>query len=426
MQYRHYRHILDSIDKVRQAKGHAKHPLMKEFMQDRLFARVMKYTLDSSMTFKCRSINEHPNPMDGDIFDMLDHMNESESINNEVKHRLAAIASNSDAGFELTNMILSRKPRCGVSVKTMHNLFPGTIPYFPYMRCSGIDKADNIKFPCYSQLKADGEYFDIFCMDVPKFQTRNGKIADFRYVDILDIPILNGKVCGEALMLNPDMDSFMERKDGNAIINKALYGRMSEEEANRVRFQFWDLIDFDSPDMVYHKRMEDMKEFQVPLIECRIVNNWDEAWDHYEEVRSRTLNGVNMKLEGTILKNFDGKHIDGTSPDQIKVKAEKECELEVIDTVPGTGKYTGMVGSLRCISSCEGLITDIGMGLSDEDREKEDWPGQIISVKFNSCGKSKAKTTYALTHARLIEKRVDKNHADSLEYIRKVKEAKRR
>lgn len=420
--------VLTNIEMIRQASGHAKFPILETCINgNKLFKKVIQYTLDSSKTYKCSSVKRvSPTSSPTYLFDQLDFMNESRSITKVEKEKLARIASQSEAMFKVVNMILERKLRCGVDVKTINNLFPGIVPYFPYMRCSGLDKIKHLVFPCYSQLKADGEYFDVFCESAPIFQTRNGKRADFRFVDCTDIPIMNGKVMGEALMLRRNGDGFMSRKDGNAIINKGIYGLLTSGEAERIRFKFWDMTEVGYPGKSYSDRLSDMNIYQVPLIENKIIYDMSEAWDHYDEVRNRKLKGIPMKLEGTVLKNMNGLYEDGTSLDQFKLKAEKECELEIFDTVEGTGKYRGMVGSLRCRSSCGGLVTDVGMGLSDEDRARTDWAGEIISVKFNSVSKSKAKEHYALAHARLIEPRLDKTTADNLEYIKKVKEAKRR
>ena len=423
-----YGAVLGIIQEIKEAKGHAKHPLIVKYINENvLFAKVVEYTLNTSRTFKIKkvkwTVDADPSL---DLFAFLDYLNDKRGATKEDRAGLAACASGSDQKFQVVNIILDRKLGCGCTVKTMRDLMPGFVPYFPYMRCSGLDQLKKIVFPCFSQLKADGEYFDVFLQRAinssPKFQTRNGKIADFSLVpNILPriFPTTDIKFSGEALLLKEDGSGYEDRKDGNAIINKALYGLLSQEEANRIRFSFWDVDVENRGPLHYRDRWETIQQLNVTTIECRIVNNMEEAWAHYDEVRARGL-------EGTILKNFDAPWKDGTSMNQIKLKAEKECELEVYDVVPGKDKYHGMVGSLCCKSSCGQLLTDVGMGLSDADRAMDDWPGQIITVKFNAVTKSKVKETWAMSHARLVDARPDKSEADDLAYIKKVKEVKRK
>lgn len=419
-----YGTVLNIIQEIREAKGHDKHPLIVEHLKENeLFAKVVQYTLDTSRTFKIKkvkwTVDADPRL---DLFAFLDYLNGKRGATNEDRAGLAACASTSDTKFQVVNILLERKLRCGLTVKTLRDLMPGFVPYFPYMRCSGLDQLKKIVFPCFSQLKADGEYFDVFLRKglnfQPKFQTRNGKVADFSLIGDL-WPSGPAKLSGEALLMKEDGSGYEDRKDGNAIINKALYGLLSQEESDRIRFCFWDVVFEGTETANYKYRWKDIQEMGLNTIECRVVNNMEEAWLHYDEVRARGL-------EGTILKNFDGCWKDGISMNQIKLKAEKECELEVYDTVPGTGKYMGMVGSLCCRSSCGDLLTDVGMGLSDEDRQRDDWVGQIITVRFNATTISKAKQTWALSHARLVDTRPDKNEADDLQYIMNVKEVKRK
>lgn len=423
----HWKEILDALAEIKAAKGNAKHPLiLKHINENYYFTQVVWYTLNTSLTYKISKAKKvHKTPYQNEeLYEFLEHMNDRKGATNEDRAIIAEIAAEDPEGYKLQviNRILSRKLDCGCTVKTLNNIKPGFVPYFPYMRCSDLAMIHKITFPCYSQVKADGEYFDIFCSkDVDTvFQTRNGKVADFSLVDTSAFEELgNSKVSGEALLWKEDRSGYEDRKDGNAIINKALYGGLSQEEADRIDFAFWDIVFRDEVPSHYIMRWKDLQELNLPIVECKKVNNMEEAWKHYENVRSQ-------KLEGTILKNFNGYWKDGTSSNQIKLKAEKECELEVYDTVPGGGKYKGMVGSLMCQSSCGRLLTDVGMGLSDEDRKRDDWIGQIITVRFNTISRSKWKNTWAMTHARLVDDRPDKHEADDIAYIKAVKEVKRR
>ena len=415
-----YARVLHQYDEIAATKGKAKQPLIVAGLKDPDFLRVTQYILDSRKTFKISKVKlSDSTPTSMDVFEFLDFMDNKKAATKQDREYLAATASGSPEKFAIVNKILRHKTDAGFTNKTMNKLSPGLIPYFPYMRCKTISYLKNIVFPCYSQLKADGMYHED---EEGDFRTRNGKELDFSLVPVEHTHSLSSRiVMGEAMMLEPGgSGKFMNRRDGNALINKAQHSDLSKDEAERIRLFYWDVENrFDKGFLTYDRRFRKLGEYGVNTIDSRIVGSIDEAWEHYDEVRL-------LDLEGTILKNFDGKWKDGDSSDQVKLKAELECELEVFDTVPGKDKYEGQVGSLMCRSSCGGLITDVGMGLSDADRLRTDWPGMIITVKFNETSKSKTKDTYAMSHARLIEPREDKYEADSLEYILELKEIKRK
>lgn len=414
-----YRRVLKQFDAVAEAKGNDKKPLLQTYLQEPDFLKVTTYILDSSKTFKMGKVKLTDTGTSKDLFDFLDEMDSKPGANKADKEMMACIASASTEKFIIVNKILRHKTDAGFTGKTIEKLYPDLIPYFPYMRCKGVSHLKNIVFPCFSQLKADGMYHEHLSKE---FRTRNGKPLDFSLVPKENITntLADYRLMGECLMMKEDGSGIMDRRDGNAIINKAQHSGLSQEEANRIRFQYWDVDAGFADQIPYSERFKGVKALTGGMcIESRIVNNMEEAWKHYDEVRA-------LDLEGTILKNFDGLWKDGDSSDQIKLKAVLAAELVVVDTVPGEDKYEGMIGSLICESSCKGLLTRVGMGLTDEDRVREDWVGKIVEVKFNEASKSKAKDTYALSHARLVEPREDKTEADTLKYILKLKEVKRK
>jgi len=409
-----YKELKETFDTIAATKGNAKHPLIIAALKKPGFIRTIQYMFDTRKTFNVSKVQYVDSSLDQDLFEFLDYLNAKGSANKKDKDILAKIASKSPEKYEIVSKILSRKSHAGFTNDTINKLAPGLIPYFPYMRCKGIAHLDKIKFPAISNLKADGMYHEVVSGN---YRTRNGNPLDFSLVP--NTINLQGTFMGEVTMVEEDGVTVMNRRDSNAIVNKAQRSELSQDEANRIRFVYWDIKSEKLEEATYINRFNLLGRYKVPLIECKVVNNMEEAWDHYDDVRSRGL-------EGTILKNLDGLWRDGDSPDQIKLKADLTTELHVYGVVPGKDKYEGMVGSLKCKSSCGMVDTDVGMGLSDEDRGKEDWEGSIVEIKFNEVSKSKVKDTYALSHARLVERRTDKTEADDLQYILNLKEAKRK
>ena len=121
--------------------------------------------------------------------------------------------------------------------------------------------------------------------------------------------------------------------------------------------------------------------------------------------------------EGIILKNMTGKWENKRSKDLVKMKAEKDADLVVVDWQEGTGKFAGMMGALVCQTSDGKVEVNIGSGYSDEQRKeftKEAMMGRIVTVLYNERIASKARTDVdSLFLPRFIELREDKDEANS-------------
>lgn len=124
--------------------------------------------------------------------------------------------------------------------------------------------------------------------------------------------------------------------------------------------------------------------------------------------------------EGIILKSKMGKWEDKRSKNQVKFKAELDCDLIVKEYVYGTGKYETMLGALIC-ESADGLLSvGIGSGFTDEQRQvltPKNTVGKIVSVRYNSVIKNKSGEN-SLFLPRILEIREDKTKADKFKDIK--------
>lgn len=365
------------------------------------------------------------------------------------------------------NHIISRDLDCGINVKTINKVFPNLIPAIPYMRCAGVSGIVRIKFPAIIQRKADG----IFCNTVVKdgkvkFFTRNGtefsldKIGGVvdRFSHYVD-PTNEGYVLNGELLVTDDDGYELPRKIGNGLINSLIKKEQTLEslrvkasnaktaratdKINReieskeieydntdvsLKYVVWDVVPYaywvkGEFNMGYSFRkaqlkvsMDTMGEYGCfQFIETKEVNTLEEAQNFYQK---QIENGY----EGAVLKNLDGIWKNHTSPNQVKMKAEHDCDLKIIGIKEGTGKYTGKIGSLDCASSDGLLKVNVGSGLTDADREKNfsELLGKIITVKYNEVIDGESKNTKSLFLPRVAELvRIDKTEADSLEKILK-------
>jgi hypothetical protein len=245
---------------------------------------------------------------------------------------------------------------------------------------------------------------------------------------------------GELVVVDEN-GKLLSRKIGNGIINKAIKGTITPEEAKMVRAQIWDII----PIMEFKKGISNWSyearfrslssavktvsenhnrsvnklainsQLKFWMIPSKVVNSLPEAVAHFEELLA-------SGEEGTILKNYCGLWEDTRSKHLVKFKAEKDADLEVIGYNPGEGKFVGQIGSLICASSDRKVEVSIS-GFSDALRleitkDIGDWIGSIVTVLYNERITSQQRDVDSLFLPRFAERRSDKSVANSSKEIK--------
>ena len=312
----------------------------------------------------------------------------------------------------------------------------------------------NIKFPAFSQLKADSMRCIAFITsnDVRMFSRNGTEIICEPLKNILmtigqiEENLLSDNV---TLMLDGELicykdNKLLDRKTSNGICNKVLKGTASENELNLIQMQLWDIVRVDSntfsplEDKSYEKRLEDLYSIlntnscsKLEVIPTEVVNSMEEALEHFQKMLSQGL-------EGTILKNQDAKWSNTRSKDLVKLKEENTIDLLVVDIEEGSGDFEGGLGAIICETSDKKLRVRVGTGFSFEDRGfvndlsngkkvvkqiksleevSKNYLGKIVEVKYNQIIKSKGKDEMSLFLPRLVCVRNDKSTANSIEEI---------
>ena len=153
---------------------------------------------------------------------------------------------------------------------------------------------------------------------------------------------------------------------------------------------------------------------KMMLVDTEIANNQDEVLAIFERKYSEGE-------EGIVVKNFSQNWVNGKPAGQVKVKAEKDCDLEMVEFIEGNGAYSGMCGSIRCISNDEKLEVYIKprtiQNAIDIWENKDYYMNKILAVRYNAKIKSPVKELYSLYLPRFVEVRAYKSIADTLEEI---------
>lgn len=326
---------------------------------------------------------------------------------------------------EVIKRVISKDLKCGVSIATVNEIWPGLIHEYPCMLCSAYDEklVDKISFPALAQLKMDGMRFNaIVRSDEVEFRSRNGKEIELLGFLEDEFKAIAGGVDvvfdGELIVVKNG--KILDRQTGNGILNKANKGTIGPEEACHVQATVWDVIPYEyfmegkyptpySTRLSYlEKGLHNTLSTKVKLVEYLEVADLKQAYQVFNDYYA---NGQ----EGIILKDLNGIWENKRSKTQIKFKGELECDLLITGIEEGNGKYKGKVGALICESADGILKVNVGSGLNDQHRKNftaENIVGKVVSIKYNARIKNKDGDD-SLFLPVFVEIREDKDKADS-------------
>lgn len=427
--------VLDILNEISSTSSRLeKESILLREKDNQVLKKVFFLAYDSFTQFYQRKIPAYT-PAQSNQADTLDAVLDSLSVlstrtvtGNEAIEFLTKLLSSLVADdAKVLERVISKDLKCGASESTANKVWPNLIYEYPCMLCSKFDDklVHKIKYPAYAQMKMDGMRFNAVVVDNKvTFFSRNGKPLDLLgHLEKEFIALANGSNLvfdGELLVMFSGDYQFADRQTGNGILNKASKGTISDYEASLVHASLWDVIDYNSflqgalSGITYEKRWSVLKE----LVDGQSKEN-KRIWTVYcEEVKSLAeAQSVFQGLladghEGIILKSKSGLWANKRSKDQIKFKGEFECDLLVTGIQPGTGKYEGMIGALICETRDGILKVDVGTGLKDHDRARQDLIGKIISIKYNMKISNK-QGEHSLFLPVFVEVRDDKNAADS-------------
>jgi len=429
-------------------KRNEKISILTEHSDLDLLNKVLFAALDPYTQYNIRKIppyTSNGNNLSIGVF--LSHLNEfSERIvtgNAAIERLTVLLADLTPEAAIVAERIIKKDLRCGVQASTVNKVYEQLIPTYPCLLAKPYDEKSiaRIAYPAYSQIKADGMRVNVhyaldedgtYCVIV---RGRSGKLVNLHgYLD--DAFNYLGKTIGGPVVFDGEMvvlekdGTVMSRKKGNGILNKAVKGTISEDEASRVRVRLWDVIHMSSflachDGAPYSNRygsldmlVNDTPHEKYEMIETVVVHSFEEAMDHYRKA-------ITDGQEGTIIKNMSHPWEDTRSKHLVKLKAEEECDLEVVGYNPGAvgTKNENKMGSLICESSDGKVVVSIS-GFSDDLRDEiteniQEWIGRIVTVRYNERIADKSRSDVdSLFLPRFQELREDKDEADCSDVIK--------
>lgn len=378
---------------------------------------------------------DEPLELDG-IYPILAKLSERQVTGNAAIALLSnTLGRLSDENAELLANVIRRDQRAGISSKTLNKVFgEGFIFTHSVMLAQKQDEKSlsHIKYPrAIAQKKSDAMRINAIYHGSGKviYMSRNGKIVDANNPE-LDSQVINtipnGGVIDGELICRKDGE-FLDRKTSNGYANKAIKGTVTDEIKSMFCIEAWDLIPVEAlTDGVYNVPYETrFKQLSDNISGDRLLLIESEYVDSYEEAEAVSKRYIEAGMEGIILKNRDGIWQGKRSKDQVKFKAVYEGDFEIIAWEYGdAGKRNEhRLGALVVATKDRKLITHVGTGFSDKDRDEitEEVVGKITTIQYNEIISSEGRDTYKLFLPVYVEIREDKEEANTLEELEGLK-----
>lgn len=404
---------------------------LRQHQDNKLLVQVIKLALDPFTQFYIRKIPqyaqiENTNISLSEALDQLGYLSKRIYTGNKgIEHLRDILCNLPPESAKVIERIIAKDLKCGVSIATVNEIWPGLIHEYPCMLCSGYEEklVNKITFPAYGQLKLDGMRFNaIVRSGEVEFRSRNGKEIELQGFLEDEFKVMAGNLDlvfdGELLVVNNG--EILDRQTGNGILNKASKGTISKEEASNVQATVWDVIPYEhfmegKYDTPYAQRLSFLGTCvnkaigtgKVRLVPTNEVKDAEEANKLFNEY-------FGQGEEGIILKDSNGIWENKRSKSQIKYKGELECDLKIVGIEEGTGKYVGQLGAIVCESADSVIKVNVGSGFNDEQRSgfSQEIIGKIVAVKYNAKIKNKDGGE-SLFLPIFIEVRDDKTEADN-------------
>jgi ATP-dependent DNA ligase len=416
--------ILDILNELASVSNRsAKEAILKREQYNSDLKKVIVAALNPYVNYYIKKIDHEPSCTGsigiGQAILELENLTQRKVTGNAAKAFLNSIldaCSKDDA--EVVRRIIERDLKCGINVSTVNKIWHALVPTFDVM-LADTDKS-KIKFPAYAQVKMDGVRCHIYWDGNQALAfSRNGKPIDHKgkLNESARMLMSVGQTWdGELVCVNDD-NTFMNRQTSNGIINKAIKGTITEDEADKIIFTTWDIVDFTST-IPYEKRLRSLTEAfdrngssakKFRLIDNRMVSNMRQAEECFKEA---LMNGE----EGIILKNIHSMWQPKRVKDLCKFKAEAEADLRVIGWEYGTGKNANRLGNLILGTDDGQLKVSVGTGFSDAQRDEytqDAIMGKIVTVKYNTKIRDEF-GAWSLFLPRFVEVRFDKDETNTI------------
>lgn len=245
-------------------------------------------------------------------------------------------------------------------------------------QCKGFD-SDKVNFPAvwdnwYWSIKYDGHYMQVHVKQAQevKFYTSSGK--EFYEVNMANDFLKLPTGVYECEFLGYGTGKHGGRKEAAfATTLRTEFAKGIKSNYPGLKYRIFDIIN----DNIFAARLQTLRTLHTDYVV---------EYNRVESPMQHLLDAVSRGWEGVYFKSLAHRQLAGKRVKQaIKLKQHQTADVVCFDIELGTGKYTGMIGSLVCKDE-NGIVVKVGSGLTDSDRlfTHEAYLGKTIEIGYES------------------------------------------
>ena len=236
-----------------------------------------------------------------------------------------------------------------------------------------------LQFPMYAPIKYDGNYVAILVdRGTPTFNTSGG--LEYRHLD----------TAGDIFKGVPEGAYFAERIHGEGKLGDRnrcnLTGPKADQQSKGHNYKVFGYIRLED---YYdgHTRLdyEASHSALIGLFKTEDLAGLGRLCENQQELDEELDKAVGRGFEGVMAIQPNWKwshHKTSRRVNFCKYKKRPTVDLLCVAVLSGTGKYEGMIGSLR-LQDSKGRIVDVGSGMSDDDRLRGTYfVGKVVEVFY--------------------------------------------
>lgn len=442
------------INKAASISTHAeKHAVLKQITD----VEMLKWALDYTKPFWVKAFNMPESYATEDasydlFYNLCEQLNTRELTGNMAKFAIfKCLGQYTEETANVLANVLKKDLKCGASINTFRELFPHLkLPRFELMGAGKVDEKTKPKYPCWGEVKYDGNRMITYSTSKTLYWSRKGLpnvlgegfdeyIAELANELQKHIPstygyVFDGETYGE---------NFSETQQAKGKDSIAQKQKLNYYVFDFMPYEMW--INENCPftqierTEIIRKSIDNLKTTKIKNANGRMLNNEQEAIAFYKEALS-------LGFEGLILKSLDGLYCwnmtSGTRGSEwLKWKPTIDVDLTIIGYEEGENKNAGKLGKFLVKGTDEnGNVIESGVGgfkvsldsfidtlneLIDFDKNnlpknKDQWfrelalkqfdlfKGKIVKIEAQELSKAKNSNVYSLRFPYVVAFRNDK------------------
>jgi DNA ligase-1 len=310
---------------------------------------------------------------------------------------------------------LLKKPRMGVSEKTVNKVWPRLINYYEVQLADVLDdpkllfaagydlaalkgaakkKVEALPSYYYLEPKLDG--IRAVCrVDLLKqkvsFFSRGGQVLNNTAPAGIDAFLMKALKGCDTKVLVFDGELFGENWNDTTRVTSKGEGEADPVIVSRLRFYVFDMLTGDEWDSqacarTYEQRREAIPFGAMPWSKDKVLMTISYRVESEADIAVKYKSCLNDNFEGSMIKHPEGLYTFSRSTAWLKYKPFITDEFEVLGTFEGKArsKHEGKLGGL-ILKVADGLTCQVGSGFSDEQREvfwKTPPINRIVEIEF--------------------------------------------